>query len=134
MSAGVVVRHTLRAYFYSSMTLGVAICLHSPQTEVCSPCAGVFLGTTISIAVHCISRFIFLPGMILVIPTIFTALRPESVRCMPRLWTLGSLSTTLGIVVRLCSPQTEVCPLRAKIPSWLQPSASSSITSQQFNP
>ena len=44
---------------------------------------------------------------------------------------LGSLSTTFGIIVHLCSPLTGVCPLHAKVLSWLQPSGSPSVASQK---
>ena len=55
---------------------------------------------------------------------------PQTGICLLCVGTLGSLSTTLGIVVYLHSPQTRVCPLRAKVPSWLQPSESPSVASQ----
>ena len=84
-SADVTVCHTLRANFYSNTTLGVTICLHSPQTKVCPLCVGGVLGTTIDIAVHCISRLPFLPSTTLSMSSIFTALRPEFVHCVPRL-------------------------------------------------
>ena len=66
---------------FLSTTLGIAIYLHSPQTKVCPLCARAVLGTIIGIAVHCMSRPSFLPGM------------------------------TLGIIVCLHSPKTGVCPL-----------------------
>ena len=129
MSADVVVRHTLGAYFYSNMTLGVVVFLHSPQTEVCPLCARVVLGITISIVVRCISRLSFLPDTTLDMLSIFTALRLKSVRlCIE---TLGSLSTTLGIVVFLCSPQIGVYLLHARVLSWLQLLALSSVASQE---
>ena len=65
-----------QAYFYSSTTLGVAVCLHSPQTKVCLLCVGVVLGTTIGVAIYCISRFPFLPRITLGMSSVFTALRP----------------------------------------------------------
>ena len=45
--------------------------------------------------------------------------------------TLGSLSTMLGVVDCLHSPQTGVCPLRVAVPSWLQPSVLPSVASQE---
>ena len=85
MSIGVTVHHTLRVHFYSNMTLDIAICLHSPQTEVYLVCVGGVLGTTIGIAVRCISRLPFLPSMTLDMSSIFTTLRLESIRCVPGL-------------------------------------------------
>ena len=57
---------------------------------------------------------------------------PQTGVCPPCARTLGSLITTLSIVVRLCSPQTRVCPLRAEVPSWIQPSVLPSVASQEF--
>ena len=85
MSVGVAMHHTLRAHFYFSTTLSVVVYLHSPQTEVCLLCAGVVLGTTIDIAICCVSKLSSLPDTILSMRSIFTALRPESVRCVPGL-------------------------------------------------
>ena len=82
---GVAVRHTLRAYFYSSTTLDIVVCLHSLQTEVYLLCARVVLRTTIDVVVHCISRLPFLLNTTLSMPSIFIALRPESVYCVPGL-------------------------------------------------
>ena len=79
MSTGVAMHHTLRAYFYSSTTLGVTVYLHSPWIEVYLLCAGVVLGTTIDIAVYIISRLPFLPDTTLGMPSVFTALRPKSI-------------------------------------------------------
>ena len=45
--------------------------------------------------------------------------------------TLGSLSTTLAIVVHLRNHQTGVCPLHIEVPSWLQPLMSLSVASQE---
>ena len=80
MSTGVVVRHTLRAHFYFSTTLGVAIYLYRLQTEVCLLRARVVFGTTICIAICCISRLLFLPGTTLGMSFVFITLRPEFVR------------------------------------------------------
>ena len=80
MSVGVAVRHTLRVQFYFSTTLNVAVCLYSSQTEVYLLCAKLVLGTTIGIAVCCISRLSFLPGTTLSMPSIFIALRPDFFR------------------------------------------------------
>ena len=85
MPASKIVRHILGAHFYSSMTLGVVVCLYSPQTGVRPLCDG----------------------------------------------TLGSLSTTLGIFIRHCIPQTRVCLRLVKVPSWLQPSVLLSVASQK---
>ena len=82
MSTSVAVRHTLRAHFYSRTTLDVAVCLHIPQTEVCPLCTRGVLGTTIGIAIRCISRLPFLPDTTLGMPSVFITLRPESVRCV----------------------------------------------------
>ena len=84
MSAGVAVRHALRANFYSSMTFCIVVCLHSPQIEICPLCAGVVLGTTIGIAVRCILRLSFLPDTTLGMLSVFTTLRLESVYYVPR--------------------------------------------------
>ena len=85
MPAGVAMRHTLGARFYSNTTLSVAIYLYSPQIGVCPLCAKVVLGTTFGVAVRCLSRLLFLLSTILGMPTVFTALRLGSVRCVPRL-------------------------------------------------
>ena len=85
MSIGVAVRHTLKLIFDSNITLGIVVCLHSPQTDVCPLCAKGVLGTTIDIAIRCVSRLPFFLGTTLGMPSIFIALRPESVHYVPRL-------------------------------------------------
>ena len=85
MFIGVAMHHTLRTHFCSSTTLSVAVYLHSPQTEVCPLCAGVVLGTTIDIVICCILGPSFLAGTTLGMSSIFTALRPKSIRYVPRL-------------------------------------------------
>ena len=77
MFTSVVVHHILRARFYFSMTLGIVVYFYNPQIEVCLLCAGVILGTTIGIAVCCISRLLFLPGTTLGMPFVSTTLRLE---------------------------------------------------------
>ena len=47
--------------------------------------------------------------------------------------TLGSLSTTLSIVICLRNPQTGVCLLHAEVSSWSQPSVLPSVASQEFS-
>ena len=85
MFVGVAVRYTLKGHFYSSMTLGVAVCLHNPQTEVCLLCVEVILGTTIGVAIRYISRPPFFPGTTLGIPSVVTVLRTKSIHCVSRL-------------------------------------------------
>ena len=85
MSAGVAVRHTLRAHFYTSTTLGIVVYLHSSQTEVYPLCARVVLGATIGIVIRCISRLPFSHNTTLGMSSIFIALRLESVHYAPRL-------------------------------------------------
>ena len=82
MYAGEAMCHTLRAHFYSSTTLSVAVYLHSPQTEAYPLYAGVVLGTIIGIAIRCILRLSFLLGATLGMPSVFIALKPESVCCV----------------------------------------------------
>ena len=109
MPAGVAMRHTLGARICSNMTIDIVICLHSPQTGVCPMYAGVFLGTTISIVIHCISRLIFLPNMTLDMSSIFTALRSGSIHCvsgfyipLARLLMLSSIFAALRLVSIRC--------------------------------
>ena len=82
MFIGVVIRHILMVHLCSSTTLGVVVCLYSSQTEVCQLCVGVVLGTTISIAICCISRPSFFLGMTLGMLSVFTALRLKFVHCV----------------------------------------------------
>ena len=112
MSVGVAVRHTLRAHFCSSTTLGVAVYLHSPQTEVCPLCIGVVLGTTIGIVAHCISRPLFLPGTTLSMPSIFTALILKSICCVPGLWVPLAQPSTLSSVFVTLRLESVHCVLR----------------------
>ena len=124
MSAGVAMRHTLRAYFYSSTTLGVTVYLYSLQIEVCPLCVGVVLGTTIDIVICCISRLLFLPYTTLDMPSLHSL---QTRVCLLPVETLGSLD----IVVRLCSPQTGVYLLRAEVPIWLHHFILSFVASQE---
>ena len=114
MFTSVAVRHTLRAYFCSSTTLVVPICLHNPQTEVCLLCAGVVLGTTINIVVHCISGPFFFARHDS--RHIICLHIPQTEVCLLCTGTLGSLKMTLGIVVHLYRPQIRVYLLRADVP------------------
>ena len=129
MSTSVAMRHTLRAHFWSSTTLGVAICLHSIQTKVCPLCAGVVFGNN-----HRYSRLLHIKTPVLARHDSRHAVCPYSPQtgvCPLCARILGSLSTTLGIVVRLRRSQTGVCLLRAEVPSWLQHSTSSFVASQE---
>ena len=112
MSAGVAVRHTLGAYFYSSTTLGVAVCLHSPQTEVCSLCTRVVLGTTIGIAIHCIARLFFLPSTTLGMPSVFTAFRRKFICCVPGLYVPSARPLALPSIFIALRPEYVCCILR----------------------
>ena len=122
-------RYTLEAHFCSSITLGIAFCLHNPQTEVYPLCARAVLGTTIGVAI----LQLYIKTSILSRHDSWYAVclhSPQTGVCPLCTRTLSSLNMSLGIVVHLCSPQTEVCSLHAEVPSWLQPSASPSITSR----
>ena len=127
-SVSVAVRRTLWVHFCSSTILSIVVCLHNPQTEVCPLCARTVLGTTIGIAIYCISRPLFLQ---------------HDSRCcrlssQPSDWSLsivcqdvGFLIMTFDIAIRLLNPQYEVCPLRVEFPSRLQPLASPSVAYQE---
>ena len=128
MSAGIVVRHTLKAHFCSSTTLGIAICLHSPQTKVCPLCAGAVLGTTINIVVRCLSRPPFLPDMTLGMLFVFTALRSKSVCCVPELWVPLARPSTLPSIFATLRPEF----IRCVLPFWLQPLASLFVASKNL--
>ena len=134
----------------------VFVRLHNPQTRVC-PLRASHLPwwhhSTYAYVIHL--GFIFASAWLLVLPSVFTTLRPKSVHCVLKLclgdnhrhcrlssqpldWSLsvvcqdlGFLSTTLSVVIHFLSPQIGVCPLRAEVSSWLQPLASPSGTSQE---
>ena len=56
---------------------------------------------------------------------------PQTGICSLRAGTLGSLSMTLSIIVRLRILQTGVCLMCVEVPFWLQPLASPSVSSQE---
>ena len=106
------VHHTLKAHFFSSTTLDVAVLLQSPQIEVCLLCAKAILATTIGVVVNCILRPLFLPGTTLGMPFVSTILRPKSVRCVLGFWVpLAQPSVLLSIFVAL-RPEFVRCVLR----------------------
>ena len=100
------------------MTLGVAVCLHSRQTEVCPLCAGTCIlpDMTLGVVVRlrscqtgvCLLRARAYPTRPSVSPFIFTALRPKSVRCVSRLsfFLFGSAFQTM-------------CPPSLKFITWV---------------